>query len=160
MIVLTPKADDEALNPAMIAGLMSQTIPVEWVVVSRPRDLQNRRWSIEESRNVLTRFAPSDGYCFMVDSDVVLDQPDVLERLLDAAKEHHADAMMIHTKGPGGTGPHRRIALVCIEGAVLKRFGFGGPPCDCRQLGAQCEVMVLDAPGSCHEEANTKIERT
>lgn len=160
MIVLTPKADDEALNPNVAAGMYVQTLPVEWVIVSRPRDREDRRWSIYDTRNVLTRFAPSDGYCFMVDSDVVLDRPRVLEELLEAAKEHHADAMMIHTKGHRGTAPHRRIALVCIQGTILKRFAFGGPPCDCRQLGAQCEVMVLDRPGACHEERNTIVERT
>ncbi len=160
MIVLTPKADDEVLNPNVAAGVFAQTLPVDWLIVSRPRDPQERKWSIYDTRNVLSRFAPSEGYCFMLDSDVVLDRPGVLAQLLEAAKEHRAEAMIIHTKGHRGTGPHRRLGLVCIRGEILKDFAFGGRPCDCRQLAVRCDIMVLDAPGACHEEQNQKIART
>jgi hypothetical protein len=159
MIVLTPQADDEVLNPKVVSGLMYQSLHTEWLIVSRPRDAVNRLWGIQETRNVLSHFAPTEGYVILMDSDVVLDVPDALERLYHATMKEQADAMILDTKQKGHPLRHKRIALACVRGETLKRLAFGGASCECTQLARVCEPMALDYEGAAHEEPNETLAR-
>lgn len=156
MLAMIPVRDGMTLPNDFLKGLMSQTVPIDIMVVSRPREDiiegQDHGWkSRSVVKNMMKNFAleTKDKYFVFLNQNVYIKEPDLFEKMekfLEENSEYGAVAYDYkeHIK-KGYKIHHIDIACMMITRKVLENLIFHnkGYRCDCHSVRKKLKEMNL-----------------
>lgn len=148
MMAIIPVAHGQVIKAQVIRGLYMQSITLEIAVVSgNPAPVHRlREGSINKNRHAAQQFySGRGGFVLLLDSDVVLTDPCVIQLAVEKLKSRpDLIAIIIDTKG--GRSPHNCCACCVIRDTDWARINYQSDSmeCQCMKIGKLGPVEYLE----------------
>jgi hypothetical protein len=153
--ILIPMADGHSLAPEVVRGISMQTVDCRVFPLTRPMDMQDKRISEAESRNLLRQYTDGE-FCMMMDAGTILTSPTDIEDAISALTQRvDYDALAYNTKihktadalAFDVTNRHIDIGCMIIRSEVLRRITFRSvipKSCLCVTFNQDCKIGWVD----------------
>ena len=141
--VLMPMADGEVLHKEVMAGLLMQTADFALKIVSRPRMIgTTRECSINYTRYSLKLIAAPAVPVIVMDSDVVLEDPDTFSRMIGELEKDPDTVHAVATQPISESHVLCSLAIVPTNTFTMINY-LSTELCACRQYAAISPVKYI-----------------